>query len=990
MNFKRLLAATILPLVVLCLPAFAQSQNVVTGKVTDSKSGVPLASVSVLVKGTAIGTSTGTDGSFSLKVPSTATTLVISSVSYGTKEIAIAPGTLNISLVSIGENLNEVVVIGYGTAKKKELTGSIATVGSKDFQQGAITTPEQLIAGKVAGVSITSNGGSPGQGSVIRIRGGASLSASNDPLIVIDGVPLSGNTISGAANPLSLINSNDIETFTILKDASATAIYGSRASNGVILITTKKGKSGKATFNFSTQFSVSKLSKELPVLSSSQFRTYVNENDTSSTHKFSSLLGTANTDWQKEIYQSALSTDNNLSVSGAVMNMPYRVSVGYLNQTGILRTDRLERYSAGIRLSPKFFDNHLKVDLNLNGAETKTRFANQGAIGAAAAFDPTQSVNANLPQYGNYFEWENPVGTLNPNASRNPVALINQKNDLSTVDRSYGNLQLDYKFHFLPELRANLNLGYDVAQGKGTTFVPANAAQSWTTKGTNNNYLQKLSNTVGEFYLNYVKDLASIKSNINVTAGYGYYDNLTTNYNYPSFAANGDTIAGSIPVFPIDKPRTTMISYYGRLIYTLDNKYILAASIRTDGSSRFGSNNRWGTFPSVALTWKIKEESFLKNSNFFSDLKIRASYGITGNQDGIPYYSYLPTYGSSVTAAQYQFGNSYYYMYAPAAYVADIRWEQTAASNIGVDFGFFGNRLTGSVDYYYKKTDHLLGPVNVPAGSNFTNQVITNVGSLTNQGIELTLNATPIKTKDLTWDVSFNMAYNNTKITNVSLPGSKDSAFVGNPVGSINGATGQTIQINTVGYAPNSFYVYKQVYGANGKPLEGVYADLNGDGIINQKDMYQYKSPAPKVIFGFSTQVSYKKWTFSTVLRANVGNYMYNNVNASIGVQKNILNPAGFLGNATTDIFKSGFVNNQYQSDYYIQNASFLKMDNLGVAYNVGRVWNNKVGVRINANCQNVFTATKYTGADPEVYGGIDNNFYPRPRIYVLGVNLNF
>jgi len=986
MNFKRLLVATILPLVAICQPALAQ-EKVVTGKVTDSKTGIPVSGASVLVKGTSLGASSAEDGSFSIKVPPSATTLVISSVGFGTKEVSIGSGPLQIGLSGTSENLNEVVVIGYGTAKKKDLTGSIATVTSKDFQQGAITTPEQLIAGKVAGVSITSNGGAPGSGSVIRIRGGASLNASNDPLVVIDGVPFSGNGVSGAANIFSLINPNDIETFAILKDASATAIYGSRASNGVIMITTKKGKSGSAVFNFSTQVSASVIPKKIDVLSPTQFRAYVN---TYGDAAHIAMLGKANTDWQNEIYQAAISTDNNLSVSGSWRKIPYRFSGEYLNQSGILKTDNLDRYSLGIRLSPQFFNNHLKAEINLNGIETHTRFANQGAIGAAVSFDPTQPVHA-TSVYGGYFEWENSPGTPNPNAPRNPVGLLEQKNDRSTVDRSFGNLQLDYKFHFLPDLHANLNLGYDVAQGKGTTFVPANAAQSWSTQGTNNHYLQKLANTVAEFYLNYIKDIASIRSTVNVTAGYGYYDNLTTTYNYASFDAKGDTISGSVPLYPLDKPRTTLLSYYGRLIYTFNSKYILAASLRTDGSSRFLPANRWGTFPSVAFTWKAKQESFLINSNIFSDLKVRLSYGITGQQDAIPNYQSQATYGLSVTSAQYQFGNSYYYMYAPAAYDANLKWEQTAATNAGIDYGFWGNRITGSVDYYYRKTKNLLNLVSVPAGSNFTNQLVTNVGNITSKGVEFTINATPVKTRDLTWDVSFNAAYSNVIITNLTLPGSKDTSFIGNPTGSISGATGQNIQINSVGYAPNTFFVYKQVYDSKtGKPVEGVYADLNKDGVINQKDQYRYKTPVPKYTLGFSTQVTYKKWSFSTVLRANIGNYVYNNINANLGVQKNIINPGGYLGNATTDIYNTGFNNNQYQSDYYIQNGSFLKMDNLGVAYNIGRIWNNKAGLRINANCQNVFTVTKYKGTDPEISSGIDNNFYARPRIYVLGLNLTF
>ncbi len=996
MNLKRLLLLFILPMLCLSLPALAQDKTV-TGKVTDAKDGTPLAGASVIITGTNRGTTTKADGSFSLTISGTAVTLTVSSVGYDQREVSVNGDILTISLNRTEATLNDVVVIGYGTVKKKELTGAIASVGTKDFQKGAITTPEQLIAGKVSGLSITSGGGAPGAANTIRIRGGASLNASNDPLIVVDGVPFTTPVkgdgtygMAGAANPLSLINPNDIENITILKDAASTAIYGSRASNGVIMITTKKGKSGAPAFSFNTRVSVAQPTRKVAVLAADDFRKYVQASG-DTTHI--ALLGNANTNWQNLIYRTAVSTDNNLSVSGALKKIPYRISVGYLNQDGILKTDNLQRMSAAISLNPMLLNNHLKIDLNLKGSVSKSRFGNQDAIAAAAAFDPTQPVYKSGSPFGGYFEWysiDPATGTvvLNPNATRNPVALLEQKIDKGEVDRSFGNVQFDYSFHFLPELHANLNLGYDVAKGHGTTFAPANAAQSYSTAGTNNKYLQKVGNTVSEFYLNYNKELRSIKSNINATAGYGYYNNVTTNYFYYSFKANGDTVSGSKPAYPVDKPQNTLISYYARLIYTFNTRYILAASIRSDGSSKFAPDYRWGTFPSVAFTWRINQENFLKNARALTDLKLRLSYGVTGNQDGISNYGYIPSYTLSSSASQYQFGNGYYYMTTPAAYVSNLRWEQTQSSNIGLDYGFWNNRITGSIDAYYKKTKDLLGPVTLPVGSNFTNIVTANVGNVTNKGIEFNINATVIRNKAVTWDMGFNIAYNDIKITNLTL--FKDTSFVGFTSGGISGATGQTIQIHSVGYSPNAFYVYKQVYDKSGKPVEGVYADLNGDGVINSKDMYHYKSPFPKIVMGFSTQVSYKKWSLSTVLRANLGNYMYNNVAANFGVQKNILNPAGFLSNASTDFYNTKFVNNQYQSDYYVQNASFLRMDNLGIGYNVGRILNNKVSLRLNANCQNVFTITKYKGVDPEIYGGIDNKFYPRPRTYVLGLGIDF
>jgi iron complex outermembrane receptor protein len=885
--------------------------------------------------------------------------------------------------------LKEVVVIGYGTIEKKGVTGSVATVNEKDFQKGNITTPEQLIVGKVAGVNITSNSGAPGSGGTIRIRGGASLSASNSPLIVIDGVPLSNNSISGASNPLSLINPNDIATMTVLKDASATAIYGSRASNGVILITTKQGTSGKPKLSFNSQVSINKVGRTPDVLTADEFRTYVNANGTPAQI---ALLGKANTNWSDEIYRTAVGNDNNLTVSGAYKNLPYRLSAGYLGQKGVLLTDNLERKSGALSLNPEFFNNTLKVDLNLKGSISNTRFANQGAIGAAAAFDPTQPVEASN-NFGNFFEWSTTVDgvtTLNPNASRNPYALLALRDDRSEVKRSFGNLQLDYQLPVLKGLRANLNLGYDISNSEGNTFVPAEAASSFAVGGLDNDYQQKVNNKVAEFYLNFSRDLARLKSNLNLTAGYGYYDFLNTNYNFPRYKANGEMVAGSEPQFAFDKPQYTLLSYYGRAIYTFHDKYTLSASLRTDGSSRFSPENRWGVFPSVAFNWMLIEENFLKTSRSLSDLKLRLSYGITGQQDGIPYYSYLPVYNNSQTMAKYQFGNDFYTMYAPTAYDRNIKWEQTATYNAGVDYGFLDNRLTGSVDVYLKRTKDLLNTIPSALGANFTNQITTNVGNLENKGIEFAINGSPVKTDELSWDLGFNVTYNQNKITNLTAV--EDPSYAGAATGNISGGIGQTIQINSVGYNTNSFYVYKQVYDGNGKPMEGIYADLNGDNIINQKDLYRYQSSAPKVFLGFSTQASYKKFSLSTVLRSNLGNYVYHNVGANLGVRNQVLNPVGFLGNATQEIYASGFTNNQYLTDYHLQNASFLRMDNLSLSYNFGSLTkgNRAPNLGLSATCQNVFVVTKYKGVDPEIFSGIDNNFYPRPRTLVLGANLNF
>ncbi len=984
MNLKRLFIAFVLPL--FCM-AFANAQDkVVTGKVTDSKDGTPLVGVSVVVKGTTRGAQTGTDGSFRLSVPANATTLVISSVGYTPQEISIGSGSVNVSLVAGAGTLNEVVVIGYGTQRKKDLTGAVVSISEKDFQQGVITTPEQLIAGKVAGVQITSNSGAPGDGSRIRIRGGASLNASNDPLIVIDGVPITSGGLPGSSNPLNLINPDDIESMTILKDASAAAIYGSRASNGVIIITTKKGVKGKPKWNFTTQLSASNNPKNVDVLSAQEFRNLVN---TYGNTQQKALMGTASTDWQNEIYRTAVATDNNLSVSGSFKTMPYRVSFGFLNQDGVLKKDNYNRTSLSINLSPRFFKDHLKVDVSLKGGLTRNTFGDRGSIGNSVAFDPTQSIYSGKTRLGGYFEWLDPA-TNKPNtlSPRNPVALLNLRDDKSKALRSIGNIQFDYKFHFLPELRANLNLGYDVAQGTGNVYVPDSAASQYPQGGQRNEYKQGKENKLLEFYLAYAKDIPSIKSRIDAIAGYGYQDFLTKIYNYPSYRANGTLVPGSTPVFATDNPRYTLISVYGRVNYTLMNKYILTATIRRDGSSKFGKDNRWGTFPSAALAWRVKDESFLKNSSVVSDLKVRVGYGITGQQEGIDYYEYIPNYFQSTNTAQYQFGNQFYYMYRPAGYDADRKWEQTATTNAGIDFGFLKNRITGSVDYFMKKTKDLLSLVNVPAGSNFTNQLVVNVGNVESKGVEFTLNTTPIKQKNFSWDFNFNVTYNKVEITNLTKQ--QDPNFKGLATGGISGGTGNTIQINSVGYTPGAFYVYQQVYNANGNPIEGAYVDQNSDGIINENDLYRYKSPEPNWLLGVSTSVAYKKFSAGFTLRGTFNNYMYNNYFSNRGVKREILNPANFLSNGSRNVLETNFYNSQYFSDYYVENASFLRMDNLNFGYNVGKVFQNKASMRISASIQNVFVITKYKGLDPEVNGGVDNNIYPRPRVYSAGVSLDF
>ncbi|HXB95100.1 MAG TPA: SusC/RagA family TonB-linked outer membrane protein, partial [Puia sp.] len=710
---KRLLARMPILLFLLFVGSatFAQTRTI-TGKVVDTKDGSPLAGVTVQAKGELNkGATTGTDGSFSIAVSQNTKVLVFTIIGYGSQEHTIGTGPMQIGLTTSASGLNEIVVIGYGTTRKKDLTGAVSVIDEKDFQKGSITTPEQMIAGKVAGVSIISNSGQPGSGSTIRFRGGSSLNASNAPLIVVDGVPLSGDQVPGAGNPTSFINPNDIESVTVLKDASAAAIYGARAAGGVIIYTTKKGRAGDLKVNIYSNNSMSQLTKEVSVLSAAQFRSVVNANGTAANI---AAMGSASTNWQDQIYQTAFGTDNHVSFSGGVPGLPYRLSIGYQSQNGILKTDNLQRTSATLNLSPVLFDKHLKINLNVTGSMQNTRFANQGAIGGAISFDPTQSVYSKSPRFGGYWEWLDPTTTTGLKAlvGRNPLGLLEQHYDKSTPLRSIGNIQIDYSLHFLPDLHVNVNAGYDYSNGKGTTYIPDSAAESYVAggvnSGQNNKYRTTLNNTLFEAYLSYTKDLKSIKSHIDVRAGYSYNNYLTTQYNYSSYYANGTVMPNSAPATPTTQNEHTLLSYFGRAIYSFEDKYILTATYRRDGSSRFAPANHWADFPSAALAWRVKAEPFLQTSTVVSDLKLRVGWGITGQQDGIPNYSYLAYYYLSDSNAAYLFGNNVYQGYRPSGFASGIQWEQTSTSNIGVDYGFLDNRITGSIDYYYKKTTKLL------------------------------------------------------------------------------------------------------------------------------------------------------------------------------------------------------------------------------------------------------------------------------------------
>jgi TonB-dependent starch-binding outer membrane protein SusC len=995
MYLRKLINLIGIPLLILVSLISQAQERVISGAVTDaSGKGVP--GVSVTVKGQTRGTTTTESGAYSISVPASAKTLIFTSVGYSPIEMDIAGrSSVNVTLSTATGNLNEVVVVGYGTQRKRDLTGSISTVTAKDFQKGSITTPEQLIAGKVAGVSIISNGGQPGSGSQIRIRGGSSLIASNDPLIVLDGVPLDPGGISGGNNPLSFINPNDIESFTILKDASSAAIYGTRAANGVIIINTKKGRAGATRVSFSTVNSASQIIKTVDVLSAEQVRDIVNKLG-NTTQK--AQIGKANTNWQNEIYQTALATDNNISLTGGIKGLPYRLSYGYLNQQGVLKTDHLERNSLSLNLSPVVLNGSLKIDLNLKGTISKYRFANQGAIGTAVYYDPTQPIYSNTPQrFGGYFEWMS-NGIPNTLAARNPLALLYDRHDNSDAQRSIGNVQFDYKIPFLPDLHANLNLGYDVSKGTGTIVVSDSSSLEYIDPhtpgylgaGENNHYKQTKENRLLEFYLNYVKDLSSsMNSRLDLMAGYSFNNYKTTNYSYPSYYFNGKEVPNTEPTYLFSIPENTLISYFGRANLSLQ-QFLLTATIRRDASSRFGPANRWGTFPSVALAWKIKDESFLKSNQAVSDLKLRVGYGITGQQEGIGLYDYLSYYSLSNTSAEYQLGNTFYQMYRPGGFYANRKWEQTATTNVGVDFGFLNNRISGSIDVYQKKTSDLLNSVPQPAGTNFSAYVVANVGDMKNEGVEFNINTQPVRHRDLTWDVTYNITYNKNTITNLTvIP--DDPNYAGFPSTNINGVQGFAF-LNAVGTSKNTFYLYHQVYDQNGKPIEGLFEDVNRDGIINEKDKYLGKRADPNVFMGFSTNLTKGKWNAGFVMRASFNNYVYNNIYSNNGRLNQLLG-AQTTGNASVNYLETGFVGNTEQqllSDYYLQNASFLRMDNLNIGYNFGPVIRNAGGLRASFTVQNVFTITKYTGLDPEIGNGVDDNLYPRPRIYSLGLNLDF
>lgn len=967
-----------------CLQLMAQTRTI-KGEVTDAQNGEALIGATVMVEGEKGGTVTDFDGNFSLQVSSSAKKIKVSYIGYIDKVLSISDN-MKVKLESDSKALADVVVIGYGTARKSDLTGSVATVKSKDFNKGLVSSPEQLINGKVSGVQIMSNSGSASAGSTIRVRGGASLNASNDPLIVLDGVPLEQGGISGnSSNFLSMINPSDIESMTVLKDASSTAIYGSRASNGVIIITTKKGQQGAVKVNFNTTNSLQTRAQMVDMLSRDEFVNVINQFGDANQK---SLLGTANTDWNDEVYRTAFGTDNNLSVSGSIDKwLPFRVSVGYYNQSGLVRKDNVERWTGNVVLTPSFFQDHLKFTINAKGTLNNNSFNNGGAVWAAATFNPTIPVYSGNDKYGGYNEALDADGVPVNAGVRNPRGLVDLYDSKSKVSRFIGSMDVDYKVHFLPDLKLHATVGADYAKGDGTIYVPAYAAQSYNKDeslgGSDYKYgPQKNENRLLTLYANYAKYFEDIKSNVDLTAGYDYqYWKSTTPLYYTKSAAgtNLSTVKAS-------DYRHVMLSYYGRINYSFDGKYLLTATVRRDASSRFSKDTRWGTFPSVALGWTLTEEPWLKNQKVLSNLKLRASYGVTGQQEGIGNYNYLPVYTYSVTGAEAFINGQYINTYRPEAYVSDLKWETTTSWNFGLDFGFLDGRIGGAIDFYTRKTKDLLASVPTAAGTNFSKTILTNVGNVDSKGIEVSLNATPIQTKDWEWNLSYNFTWQDMKVKNLSLTkgGSQTNVKVGPSIDAYQ------FQVLSEGYEPYMFYVYHQLYDSKtGKPIEGAYADLNNDGEINESDLYRYHSPAPKYIMGLSTSLRYKQLTLGMSFRANIDNYVYNGMGMSTGAFETVSYNNSQLNNLNTSFLKTGFKTRQYLSDYYVENASFLKLDNLSLSYNVGKI-NKWASLTVSAMVQNVFTITGYSGTDPEVPNGMDNSFYPRPRTYSVSLGLQF
>jgi len=1001
----------------LSVGAFAQMD--VKGHVKDAQ-GEPIIGATVRVANTQTATITDFDGNFALKANAGAD-IVVSYIGYQDATAKAAP-SVEIVLQEDNAVLNEVVVIGYGQVKKSDLTGSVTALKPDGKNKGVVVNAQEMLSGKVAGVNIISNSGEPGAGSQIRIRGGSSLSASNDPLIVVDGLPLDNNGIAGAPNILSTINPQDIESFNVLKDASATAIYGSRGSNGVIIITTKKGRKGATApqVSYAGSLTISKNKKTLDVMDGDQFRAYIKDLY-GTDHDAYRALGTANTDWQDLIYRTAVSHDHNVTLSGAVNVLPYRISVGYTDQQGTLKSSDFKRITASINLNPSLFEDHLNLNLNAKGMYSRSEYANTGAVGAAISMDPTQdpysftseysksmlgnSEEKTLKNFGGYYQWLGPGSSLNDpdwkftkfkDATSNPLSLLTEQSEVAHSRSFIGSADIDYKIHGFEDLRLHATLGIDISKGRQHTAMlsssPGSAGSMYFGK---NGYWEKTKrNTTLSAYAQYYKDFNK-DHHFDIMAGYEWQrfwsseKTLKPRMNYSvDFEFADDN--------KVYKTEHYLVSFFGRMNYTLKDCYMLTATVRRDGSSRFADH--WATFPSVALAWKVKNESFLKNVDVLSDLKLRLGWGKTGQQDGVSDYGWIHTYLKSVgTNGLYPINGLDGVLYRPENYTDQLKWETTTTYNVGLDMGFMNQRLTASVDYYYRKTTDLLNYAKAPALSGYKNMSWQNIGSLKNTGIEASISWKAISTKDWFWQLDYNITWNKNEITD--LEGVSDN---GKPVETgpgAGGGTGNYVQAHQVGYPANSFYVYQQVYDANGQPIENCVVDRNGDGVITPDDRYLYKSPAPPVTMGFASRLEYKNFDFGFSLRASIGNYVFNDVlrgSSNVGATGGWVQNA-YMANHLVDALSRNWQTWELtanQSDYYVNNASFLKCDNITLGYSFSNLFKSDgyhgLSGRVYATCSNVFTITKYDGLDPEITNGVDQNMYPRPISFIFGLNLNF
>jgi len=959
----------------LLVPSLALAQSTISGTVSESENGFPLPGVNVIIKGSSSGTTTDFYGKYQLTA-NNGDVLVFSYVGYTSQEVIFAgQAVLDVKLSEDASALDEIVLIGYGGVKKEDLTGAVDLITAKDFNQGPIVSAQQLISGKIAGVSVTSGSGAPGDGQTIRIRGNGSLGLSSNPLIVLDGIPLNDGGVGGSRNPLNLINPNDIESMVVLKDASATAIYGSRGANGVIIITSKKGKEGDFKFNVNASTTIHTAIDQVDVLSTEEFVGVINSTGDTA---YIDLLGASDTNWQDEIYKDAIGKDFSFSALGSAFGVPMRASLGYTDHDGILRTDNFQRTTGSLNFSPSFLKEQLKVEVNLRGSVAKNTFADRSAIGSAVSFDPTQSPYDAGSQYGGYFAWID-AGTGNQSnlAQTNPLALLNLRDDTSQVDRFIANIKVDYTLPFVEGLKATFNLGHDSSMSDGVTLVSDLIPTSDSTfNGSKNTYNQEATNQLLDVYLTYITSFNDAH-NLTAVAGHSYQAFEFDNTSYDSEAEED----GNDFEF-IDRSKNVLLSYFTRINYDYQGKYLLTATLRADASSKLNPDDRWGYFPSLAAAWNLHKEGFMSDS-FFDELKLRAGYGEVGNVNGLGDYRFLTQYVGSQSTANYQFGSSFYQTYRPEPINTELRWEVGRTTNIGLDYAILDGKLRGSVNAYMKETKNLIASSSVDPFTNFGNRIDANIGDMENKGIELSFDYTPIQNENFEWSINYNISFNDNKVTRLPF----DQA-----VGGISGGVGNNIQTHTEGQTPYSFLVYQQVYDASGAAIEGVYIDRNGDDIINDDDRYIKESPFADVIMGFNTNLKYKNWDLSVISRANFGNYAYNNVASNAVFSQAIGNSGGFLRNIHSDYLNTGFMDyteTSLLSDHYVQEASFFKIDNITLGYTLKDAYKD-TDIRFYGSAQNVLTVTNYEGLDPEIYGGIDNNFYPRPRSFVFGVNIDF